>query len=233
MSVGPDGGRAQGKVGAAAAAPHAPRSSCTRCTCKSPSTPRRPAQRAPQREGDGISAAPHTPTPTPRSHTARAHGSGCPIAGARTWKHSQYFLRQALFLQLQPLECLAPGSATMAPTYPSSWVICTCAGERCKDGPGWSRGRQRVAPANTQPRLFGVRRCHRPGRRVRVCFCPRPRCRWSPSGPHRTTPARYALTWILGRKALGLRSRMASTAAWRVCSCSGLLEQLRQLHCSQ
>ena len=40
-------------------------------------------------------------------------------------------------------------------------------------------------------------------------------------------------TWILGRKALGLRSRMASTAAWRTCSDSLLLQQLTQLQLSQ
>lgn len=40
-------------------------------------------------------------------------------------------------------------------------------------------------------------------------------------------------TWILGRKALGLRSKIASTAAWRVPSFAGLLKQLAQLQFSQ
>ena len=41
------------------------------------------------------------------------------------------------------------------------------------------------------------------------------------------------LTWILGRNALGFRSRMASTALCRVPSFSRLLKQLRQLQASQ
>ncbi len=41
------------------------------------------------------------------------------------------------------------------------------------------------------------------------------------------------LACILGRKALGLRSRMPSTAACRVVSCSWLLQQLTQLQLSQ
>jgi hypothetical protein len=40
-------------------------------------------------------------------------------------------------------------------------------------------------------------------------------------------------TWILGLNALGLRSRMDSTAAWRTASLSLLLKQLRQLQLSQ
>ena len=45
--------------------------------------------------------------------------------------------------------------------------------------------------------------------------------------------ANTAHTWIFGRKALGLRSRMDSTAAWRTCSLSLLLQQLTQLQLSQ
>jgi hypothetical protein len=41
------------------------------------------------------------------------------------------------------------------------------------------------------------------------------------------------LTWIFGRKAFGLRSRMASIAAWRTISLSLLLQQLTQLQPSQ
>ena len=41
------------------------------------------------------------------------------------------------------------------------------------------------------------------------------------------------LACILGRKALGLRSKMPSTAACRVVSCSWLLQQLTQLQLSQ
>mmetsp|Transcript_25271 Transcript_25271/g.74640 ORF Transcript_25271/g.74640 Transcript_25271/m.74640 type:complete len:218 (-) Transcript_25271:98-751(-) len=42
-----------------------------------------------------------------------------------------------------------------------------------------------------------------------------------------------SLPWIFGRNALGLRSRMASTALCRVPSCSLLFMQLTQLHESQ
>ena len=41
------------------------------------------------------------------------------------------------------------------------------------------------------------------------------------------------MAWIFGLKALGLRSRMPSTAACRVVSCSWLLQQLTQLQLSQ
>ncbi len=46
-------------------------------------------------------------------------------------------------------------------------------------------------------------------------------------------PGRLTPPAILGRKALGLRSRIASTAACRVVSCSQLLWQLMQLQPSQ
>jgi hypothetical protein len=70
------------------------------------------------------------------------------------WKHSQYFLRQPLFLQLHPLAWRGPAAAAAASS-------------------------------------------------------------------------------IFARKALGLRSRTASTAAWRSRSCAELLQQERQLQPSQ
>lgn len=62
---------------------------------------------------------------------------------------------------------------------------------------------------------------------------PAPSCVWRPHGL--AGPLQRARTplAILGRKALGLRSRMASTAACRVDSCSRLLLQLTQLQPSQ
>jgi hypothetical protein len=54
------------------------------------------------------------------------------------------------------------------------------------------------------------------------------------TGPCPFTRKRAALrTWIFGRKALGLRSRIASTALCLVPSFSRLLKQLTQLHDSQ
>jgi hypothetical protein len=121
------------------------------------------------------------------------------------WKHSQYFLRQPDFLQLQPLlwralaAALSSCSESQAGLQPGGQ---SARGDACHAGA--AMGLCKAEPVGVTPRTSVTV----PG--------------------SRTIPG-----WILGRKALGLRSRMASTAAWRTLSLSRLLQQLTQLQPSQ
>jgi hypothetical protein len=154
------------------------------------------------------------------TRAAAANQGNTPGAGAPAWKHSQYFFKQPLFLQLQPLLWRAPPERRLS--------VCRVAGWGWEGGHSLPRGlRIAMTPScHAQHPLPAVGTHNSSRRPLSVC---------TNTHTHPATAAPAALTppAILGRKAFGLRSRMASTAACRVASCSRLLWQLMQLQPSQ
>lgn len=157
--------------------------------------------------------------PAPHSHMRRPpaphHLSTASSAGPPTWKHSQYFLRQNDFLQLHPLRCRpdAPAAATTTgvcvscPCNPGAWTTHHTRTAQLHDNATWKLRRNASPPSQATK--------HQP-----------PAC-----GIDKRTPRAHirpgTLTVILGLKALGLRSMIASTALCRTASFSRLLK-----HCT-
>lgn len=171
------------------------------------------------------------------------------------WKHSQYFLRQVLFLQLQPLVWRGARPSAAARVAAISASLPCDLNREVSTTRGLHQHEHRphllnnpleatpdVTPTRCEvcrldlgpqiPRMSSACAAH-PGCR-HAYFCP---ChlgtlsRLSSTDAHCPVPA--VLTWILGLKALGLRSKMASTALCRVASFSLLFKHVTQLQDSQ